>query len=441
MALNRASLTKFLRSEFWLRWRALAACAGALLLVLAGYNLLTGILPTSDDVDLYFKYVRRTLEGEVPYRDFVIEYPPFSLFFFMLPALVSYLSGGLDWGWYEWLFHTQCIALLVASLWLAYRLLLQLYPGVARRSLHLLGWRLAAGTAGATAISLYLVQRFDMGAAFFTLLAIYLFYRARPGWAGVFLGLGTVTKLYPVILLPLFLLYLWYARHEIKGAVRCVLGFGGACVAVLGPVVLFGASGLRAFLSYHSDRGLEVESIFAGIVVFGSYLGLTNAISMVEYGSLNVTSYWVKPLATASTLLTVAGLLFIYYLAWRSLRRNTPLRADWLIQISSLSILWFILANKVISPQYVIWLLVFVPFWRGWDKIWLFLLALPLSFIPFPFLIDWLARLDALPFVILAVRNALLVWLMIKLARQVFWPGRLAVRRPKLRPRLAQRLS
>jgi hypothetical protein len=101
--------------------------------------------------------------------------------------------------------------------------------------------------------------------------------------------------------------------------------------------------------------------------------------------------------------------------------------------VVSLTILWFILANKVLSPQYLVWLLPFVPIWRGWNKTILFLIALPLSFIPFPFLIDWLARLDALPFIILTIRNGLLAAIFVLLARDI-WPGGLLNRPPVVKP-------
>lgn len=401
----------------------IVACGLALLATLAAFNVLNAILPTADDVDLYFRYARWTLSGELPYRDFIIEYPPFSLVFFLLPAILCYPLGGLEIERYKILLHTECFALNLATLWLAYVLFKHLYPAVASKAHHNLGWRMAAFTFGSILISLYLMQRFDVGASFLTTLAIWLFYKHRPAWSGAALGLGFTAKLYPGILLPLVLLYFLYVKNDWRSIRRYLAGFAAACAVVLVPFLLTGAEGLRVFLSYHLDRGIELETIFATIIVFGSYLGLTQALSMTDHGGLGLASSWVKPLASASTLLTVAGLLLIYFMVWRTLRKNGGrVRLDWFVSVVSLTILWFILANKVLSPQYLVWLLPFMPIWRGWYKTILFLIALPLSFIPFPFLIDWLARLDALPFVILAVRNGLLAAIFVMLIRDI-WPN------------------
>ncbi len=411
------------RAIVWPRLWVIVACSVALLATLGAFNLLSNILPTADDVDIYFRYTRWTLSGELPYRDFVIEYPPFSLVFFIIPGLLCYPLGGLEIERYKLLFHTECFALNLATLWLAYALLKQLYPAVATKAHHNLSWRMAAFTFGSILISLYLMQRFDVGATFLTILAIWLFYKHQPLWSGVALGLGFTAKLYPGILLPLVLLYFLYVKNDWRSIWRYLAGFSLACVVVLVPFILTGSEGLKVFLSYHIDRGIELETIYATIIVFGSYLGLTHALSMTDHGGLGLASDWVKPLATASTILTFAGLLLIYYFIWRTLSRNGGrVRLDWFVNVVSLTILWFILANKVLSPQYLVWLLPFVPMWRGWNKTILFLITLPLSFIPFPFLIDWLARLDALPFIILTVRNGLLAAIFVMLARDI-WPS------------------
>ncbi len=382
--------------------------SGTLLLLLAGFNLLTPILPTNNDVELYFRYTRRILQaGEVPYRDFGFEYPPLALPFLVLPGVLCYPFGGLEVERYAWLFHTECFGLALAGLGLLYGLLPRFYAG------RNIGWRLAAYTVGCGLISIFLMQRFDMAAAFLTLVAFWFFYRDKPGWAGVALGLAVLTKLYPAVILPPMLLYMWYVRPLRPQIWWLLTGFGIAGGVVLAPFVLIGTDGLRAFVAFHSERGLEVETVFAGVVVFARYLGLTEARVENQFTAFEIISPWSKPLATASTILTIIGLLLIYFWLWRNLRRQSDkLPLDWVITAASLSILWFILANKVLSPQYLIWLLVLLPFWRGRAKIILLLLALPLSLLPFPFLVDWLTRLDAVPYIILAVRNGLLIALL-----------------------------
>ena len=48
---------------------------------------------SSWDVPLYQSFGDRMVEGEVPYRDFRVEYPPGSLPAFVLPSLVARADG------------------------------------------------------------------------------------------------------------------------------------------------------------------------------------------------------------------------------------------------------------------------------------------------------------------------------------------------------------
>ncbi len=395
-------------------WLVPLACSLGLLVVLVLLNSIS--LPAANDVEIYYNYARRTLQGELPYRDFFIEYPPLALLFFMPPALLSSLLGGISLPAYTLWLHCEFFGLNLACLWLIYFLLRsQTFSKTDKKA------RLQSFTWGSVLISLYLLQRFDIGIAFLTLLAIYFFQQQKPGWAGVMLALGTLAKLYPALLLPLFFGLYWYPGRDRRSIIRCGVGFGVGGLVLLLPFLLTGLEGLKSFLVFQGERGLELESLFAGLVVLGSYLHLTQALSMVEHGGLGLASYWVRSLASASTLLTLVGEAVLLFFMWRNLRKEFRLpQFDWLINAASLLILWFILANKVISPQYLIWLLVLAPFWRSKTTQRLLLLTLPLSIIAFPFLVDWLILLDPLPFAILAVRNTLLVAIFVRLARDLF---------------------
>jgi hypothetical protein len=386
-------------------------CIGAFLLMLALFNIINIILPTSDDVYLYFNYARRTLGGELPFLDFRVEYPPFAMVFFMIPALVCYVFGGLDREVYAWLFHTQCFMLEAGTLWLSYKLLRKIYP-LARPAIFTP--RLIWYTLGGLAISLYLLQRFDIAATFLLTLGFYWVYNRKPELAGVALGLGAATKLYPAIALPLIVLYFWRYRRDREFALRSVFGFALAGIVTCLPFLVLNPGGFLGFLKFHSERGIEIESTFATLIALGHYLNLAPAISVIDHNSLGITSQWSSGLATLSSLITVGGLLGLIWLAWHITSPDNHLRVDWLIQATAIGVLWFILANKVLSPQYLIWMLSFVPFWKG-QKQPLFLAALVLSFIPFPFLIDWLFLVDWLGMSLLAIRNLLLVIIFIQL--------------------------
>ena len=77
------------------------------------------------------------------------------------------------------------------------------------------------------------------------------------------------------------------------------------------PFAVIGLKGLWGFLQYHSERGVEVEAVFASIIALANYLGVTGAKVDHLHNSFEMVSDWGKPLATFSTALTVVGLLVI----------------------------------------------------------------------------------------------------------------------------------
>jgi hypothetical protein len=362
-------------------------------------------MPTPDDVELYYQYANRVLGGELPYRDFNIEYPPFSLPFFILPAIISNFFGAFSPVRYVLIFQAETFLLAVGTLVFLWKLMRILYPTVN------LNWRLGFFTASAVVFSLYIFRRFDVAAVFLVVVAFYFIYKRNPGWGGAFLGLAAAAKLYPAILLPIVLLYFWRNRTDKEFALRIGVGFCFAGGITVLPFVITGLPGLLNFLKYHGERGVQIESIFASTIYLGKFFGLTNAATSVDHGSINFSSSWGGFLASAATLLTIGGLLFFYaYLWWATRTNGRRLRIDWLLQAAAIATMWFIISNKVLSPQYLLWIMPFAVLWRG-SKLWLYFAALGLSFVAFPFMVLGAIALDWQPMVIIMVRNILLICL------------------------------
>ncbi|RXW31377.1 glycosyltransferase family 87 protein [Propioniciclava flava] len=159
--------------------------------------------------------------------------------------------------------------------------------------------------------------------------AIWAWGRRRPGWAGVFLGLGTAAKLYPALLLaPLAFLCLRERRWR-DGALAAA-GAAGSWLLVNLPIMVATPQGWAHFWTFNADRGADLGSIW--LVLDG--LGWT-----VPHLSLVMASLLV--------LATVA--LAIAYL-------RAPVTPT-LAQGAFLIVVAFCLVNKVYSPQYMLWLL------------------------------------------------------------------------------------
>ena len=172
--------------------------------------------------------------------------------------------------------------------------------------------------------------------------ALWAWSRDRPLLAGVLLGLGAATKLYPLLLLGAILV-IALRRRELRGFGRALAGAVVAWAAADLPAWLTGFEQWKVFWKFNSDRGADLGSL---------WLVLDHAGHGATSGTINLWS-WVAFGAICLAVL-VLGLR----------APETPRVA----QLAFLVVAGFLLVNKVYSPQYVLWLLPLAvlarPRWR-----------------------------------------------------------------------------
>ena len=383
------------------------------------------------DLSIYYQDSLQLLHGGVPYRDFALEYPPLALLPFALPRLVTF-GVRIDFIGYVWLFlienalFSTLIAMIIVQIcgrraaWPA----LALYALLVTVTAPLLPWR------------------YDLFPALLTALALLCIVRQRPGWAGIWLGLGVAAKLYPAVLLLVFGAYCLAEKNR-PALLRLALGSAGALMVTLLPFVLIAPGPLLSFLRYHQLRGLQLESLPAGMIVLAHVVGMTPAKLEFNYGALHLAS----PLAGA--VLSWLPVAFIIILGGVLLSGLARFRAEQaadghvtsasLVAYSVAALLAFIITNKVFSPQYIIWLLPFTPLLRLRQASALLVIC-ALTIVLFPFNYDHLLAMEVLPVLLLNLRNLLMVallgWLLVDHAPSSW---RAAVGLPVLAARLAGR--
>lgn len=384
------------------------ALAAIFLLLWAGVG--TRDLP--GDLILYFDYANFVDDGHVPYRDFQLEYPPLAL----VPILLPFFgSGGGSFAAFEAVFALEMGALAIAGGWLVWLLMQRVLPEISARER---GWRMAAYVIAWPLLGQIVTTRFDPLPTVLTVAALVLWLERRERAAWVMLALGVATKLFPLIIAPLFAIDL-LARRGWRASVSGGAFFGAACVVGFLPGLLLSPDGLRRAFTYHSERGMQLESLYAnGLLLLGKTTSFS--VSTVHaFGSFEAFSGWTDELKPISALVQMTALGVVYFgFHWLRTRPAAGAAAGWERQIivgSALALVVFIVAGKVFSPQYLIWLMPFIPLIpgrAGRNAIGVFLLALLFTQLLFPYAYDALIDREVIGIALLTARNALAVALL-----------------------------
>src|SRR6266545_2187160 len=182
------------------RRRLAAAGLGCALFVVACALPRVGLFRGHLGTSLFQSYGDQTLAGEVPYRDFSLEYPPGSLPAFVVPALGPHGDFG---GWFmafEGLCGAGMVALVAVSL-----------PALGARGARLYG-PVAFAALAPLALGPLALQRYDLWAVLFVAAALAALLLGRTGGGFAALAAGTAAKLFPAVLVPLGLLRVGGAR-------------------------------------------------------------------------------------------------------------------------------------------------------------------------------------------------------------------------------------
>lgn len=166
----------------------------------------------------------------------------------------------------------------------------------------------------------------------------------------VLLALGTMTKLWPAA--PAAVAVVWLAgRGETRLALRSAIAFA---VVVLAVGVPFAALGdfPGSMVRFHLDRPVQIESTAATVLeVVGGSSVTGDPIRHDAFKSNGLDGGAADAVQALSTLALVAASLAVLWLAWR--RPST----DALVLAALAVTLAFVTFSKVLSPQYVTWLL------------------------------------------------------------------------------------
>lgn len=342
------------------------------------------------DTGLYGLYGTRIVHGHLPYRAFSLEFPPGAI----PPLAVPALPGSHYVVWFK-LFDLACAFAAVAAV--AWTL-------ADARPRHRLGAVLAAAAAPA-ALGPITLNSFDLWPTALAAWAVALTVRERPRWGLALLGAATAAKLYPVLLAPALLAYV--VRGRGRQEARRALAAGAAVVAAAFlPFAALAPGGLKYSLQEQATRGLQVESLGGSVLGVAHRLGADFHVTVSHAPfSFDVAGSGAEALATALSLVV----LLAAAAAWLGLLLGSVDRERMLLAVAA-SAVAFVAFAKVLSPQYLLFLVPLLPLTGSLAASALLLAVLGLTQVwarfPEPFLQT--VHLGPLIWVVLA-RNVLLV--------------------------------
>jgi hypothetical protein len=110
------------------------------------------------------------------------------------------------------------------------------------------------------ALGSVVLSRFDLWPAALTVGALALLVRGHRRLGFAVLGIATLTKLYPAVLLPLFVAYVW-RRSGRRAAILSLGLFAGVVALGALPFVILGPDGFAWSLGRQLSRPLQIESL------------------------------------------------------------------------------------------------------------------------------------------------------------------------------------
>jgi len=261
----------------------------------------------------------RLSEGATPYLDHPVEYPVLTGAQMLLAQQVVELGPESDRAraFYDVTSVLNVVAALAVVALLA-------AAGLPRRRLL---WFAAAPT-----LALYATLNWDPVPLVLLTGAVVAHLRGRDTVSGVLAGLGVAAKLFPGVLIP-FVIAARLAQGRRRAALGHAAGAAGAWLVVNLPVALAAPRGWARFLELNSERVADFDSLW--------FLAQELGDRQFETSFVNL---W-------SALAFLAGLAVIGVVGTRG---RDPSRW-WTLALPAL--VWFLLTNKVYSPQYSLWLL------------------------------------------------------------------------------------
>ncbi|MEU4081208.1 hypothetical protein DEJ45_22455 [Streptomyces venezuelae] len=357
-----------------------------------------GIGGVGREVELYRHWYGQFAQGTFPPGDATWQYPPGAGLVIMSPGLVPWL------GYVQAFVALTLLADAVVTVALARADSARLTHGT---------WIWVCGLP----LLLHLpLARYDVqttALAVLALLAVTARSTAAHQLGGALAGIGAMVKVWPALAL--------IGTPRGRTTREAWTAAAVAALALLATLALFFSDSL-GFLRQQGSRGIQIESLGGTALALAKATGAWPGGVEFRYGAIEYVGPYVSSLGHLALLLTVIA--FGWLLLWRVRARRwtaaTPLDA------ALTAVLLFTVTSRVISPQYMIWLLGLAAVCLTSRRTvmrpvaLLLLPAAALSSLAYPVLYDQVVAGTAQGLTVMVLRNGLLLAAALLAARRLW---------------------
>ena len=324
------------------------------------------------DVHFYWENTNFIFNGMWPYQDFKTAYPPFSLAIYLIPYLITPTDDTFMYGFTVFTYLFTILAIHGSLKFCDWK-------GLDHKYVYLTFLLLIVG------VNNFFIGRNDTITTVFVILSLLFYWKEKYSVAFILMALGAMTKIYPVFLIPVLLIPFLVDKNW-KSFFKYTLISAIVCLVIELPFLINDPATAFSYLTQHSGRGFEIESIVAiPLMIVGLFDSSLVYVRMDEswdlFGPLpEAVSPYIMPMTMAILLIFMLYFLFKLWKIDVDLEKKLALTT----LACATTLMLFMAFNKVFCVQYVMWVIMMYPliiysfkvFGLEYKKLWYLLIAM-----------------------------------------------------------------
>ena len=205
------------------------------------------------------------------------------------------------------------------------------------------------------------LYRFDLFTFLFILVAILFWRKNKFNYSLFFLGVATAIKIFPALLAPYFLIISAKNKLGITTILKQIVSYVAGLLSIISIyLVVFGGrlSEIMSSLEIHARKPVHVESVWGSILTI--YSKLTSgqyALGAGDVGIFGIAREYTIGLLTFYNYFWIVAIGLLYL--WLFLKLRSMVKINY--QICSMIVLLFLVFSKILTPQYLLWFMLFFP--------------------------------------------------------------------------------